>query len=98
MLTMMHPHINHTRSDPGHIESPLNDSIRRAHEGVDGAIGGWAGVHVQQVTPFRVDDGVSDGIDHLKPNKEQEREIPTRGGFTNRIKAILVSFFVSMPY
>lgn len=65
----MFAHVDEPEGLPGGIERALHHGFRRAHEGVDGSIGGGSGVDVQQAAAGGPSDGRRDGVDHLTRKK-----------------------------
>lgn len=66
-LTWVFAHVDEADGLPGGVQRPLHHGLRGAHESVDGAVGGGAGVDVQQAAARGAADGRRDGIDDLKP-------------------------------
>ena len=67
-------HVDDLTGGAGAIESALYDGLGRPHEGVDGAVGGEAGVHIQQVAPIRGRDGICYRLDRLQYIIEDDNE------------------------
>jgi len=64
-LTRVPAHVDELPSHAGRTQCPFDDGFGRPHEGVDGAVGGGAGVHVQQRAAWCSGDGLPQRIDHL---------------------------------
>lgn len=62
----MFAHVDEAEGLPGGVQRSLHHGLRRAHEGVDGPVGGGSGVDVQQAAAGGAGDGCRDGIDYLK--------------------------------
>ena len=65
MRTFMLRHIDEFERGLCCCQSALYDGGGRPDEGVDGAVGGGAGVHVQQLDARHARDGVGDGVNDL---------------------------------
>ena len=65
MLSGVFPHVDEREGDLGRVEGRLHHGGRVPHEGVDRAVGGGAGVHVQQHRAGRRADRVRYRIDNL---------------------------------
>lgn len=64
-LTRVPAHVNELPSCAGCTQRPFDNGLRRPHKGVDGAVGGGAGIHVQQHTAGCPGDGLPQRINHL---------------------------------
>lgn len=58
-------HVDEAEGLPCGAQRSLHHGLWRAHKGVDGSVGGGAGVDVQQAAASGAADGRRDGIDHL---------------------------------
>ena len=59
-------HVYEIEGGLGRGQSPFHDGGGRTHKGVDGPVGGGAGVNVQKLDPGHARNGVRDGIDDLE--------------------------------
>lgn len=65
----MFAHVDEAEGPLGGVQRSLHHGLRRAHEGVDGPVGGGPGVDVQQAAARGAGDGCRDGIDHLERHR-----------------------------